>query len=313
MLNRNVSTQKRAAFTLVELLVVIAIIGILVGLLLPAVQSAREAARRMQCGNNLKQLGLAMHNYHDVYNSLPYGANAGWGHDWTAFILPQIEQTPLYDTIPTPFNDSGAWTGTDARSLALIALAQTAVPAFHCPSQIGPANEAKDVNGLANRAINNYLACAGGNAETDNNGAGGMDSSNGMFMASLFTSSNPIPPRKFRDVIDGLSNTVMIGESQYMLDSDKGCNICDRFLFYHMNYDSGSGSDFSESLGSTFYRINSKEVNNTERELSYSSYHPGGAQVALGDGSTRFVSETVDLATWQALGSRDGGETIGDY
>lgn len=303
----------RNGFTLVELLVVIAIIGILVGLLLPAVQAAREAARRMQCSNNLKQLGLAMHNYHDTYDSLPYGASAGWGHDWTAFILPQIEQTPLYDSIPTPFNDSGAWTGTDARSLGLIALAQTHVPAFRCPSQVGPTHEASDVNGLANRAINNYLACAGGNAETDNNGAGGMDSSNGLFLASLFTSSNPLPPRKFRDATDGLSSTVLIGESQYMLDAAQGCNICDRFLFYHMNYDSGSGSDFSESLGSTFFKINSDQTNNQERELSYSSYHPGGAQIALADGSARFVSETIDLATWQALGSRDFGETIGEY
>src|SRR3990172_8333364 len=117
--------------------VVLVVGGILVALLLPAVQAAREAARRMQCSNNLKQHGIGMHNYHDTYTSLPYGVNAGWGHSWTAFVLPQLEQSPLYDTIPTPFNDSGSWTGTDARSLALIALARTYVPTFRCPSQPG--------------------------------------------------------------------------------------------------------------------------------------------------------------------------------
>ncbi len=308
--NRNT----RAAFTLVELLVVIAIIGILVALLLPAVQAAREAARRMQCSNNLKQLGLAMHNYHDVFNSLPYGASAGWGHDWAAFILPQIEQTPLYETIPTPFNDSGAWTGTDARSLALIALARTHVPAFRCPSQVGPVNESKDVNGLTDRAIGNYVGCAGGDAQNDNLGVGGMDGSNGLLLASQFNGSfNTAPPKKLRDAIDGLSNTLLIGETVYLLDAARGCDICDRFLFYHMDFDSGNGNDFSEILGSSFYKINTDAVNNPERELSYSSYHPGGAQVVLGDGSTRFVAETIDLTTWRGLGSRDRGEVLGSY
>lgn len=312
--NPSIHQPTRRGFTLVELLVVIAIIGILVGLLLPAVQAAREAARRMECSNNLKQLGLAMHNYHDIYKSLPYGANGGWGHDWTAFILPQLEQTPLYDTIPIPFNDSGAWTGSDARSVALQALARTYVPAFRCPSQVGPTNESQSVNGLTDRAIGNYLGCAGGNALNDNIGTGGMNVSNGVLLVSQFNGSFVTkPPKKFRDITDGLSNTLLIAESQYMLDAAKGCNVCDRFLFYHMNYDSGNGSDYSESLGSTYYPINSKQTNNAERELSYSSYHPGGAQGVLCDGSTRFFAETIDVTTWRAIGSRDGGEVVSDY
>jgi prepilin-type N-terminal cleavage/methylation domain-containing protein len=303
----------RQGFTLVELLVVIAIIGILVALLLPAVQAAREAARRMECSNNLKQLGIGMHNYHDTYNSLPYGVNAGWGHSWTAFVLPQLEQSPLYDTIPTPFNDSGVWTGTDARSLALIALSRTYVPVFRCPSQPGPNNEPLNINGLTGRAVNNYLACAGGNARNDNRGANGMDRSNGLFLASIFTQNPTRPPFKFRDAIDGLSNTLLIGESQYELNLNRGCGICDRYVFYHMNADSGDGGDFSEVLGSTFYKINNQAVNTSERELAYSSYHPGGAMMVLADGSTQFAAETIDLTTWRGLCSRDGGEVLGEF
>ncbi len=299
-----------AAFTLVELLVVIAIIGVLVALLLPAVQAAREAARRMSCTNNMKQLGLAMHNHHDTYGELPPGVQAGWGHSWSLHVLPFIEQQAVFDLCPTPFNDSGAWTGTDARSLGLIALAQTPMPAFRCPSSGIDEREADDVNGLEDRATSNYLACAGGDAETDNNGATGMDTSNGMFLAKDYRVARPAKPKNFASVKDGLSNTVMIGEAEYLLDSDRGCNICDRFLYYHMNADSGAGSDFSEALGSTFYPMNSKEENNTAREISFASSHPGGINVTLGDGSVRFVAETIDINIWRAAGSRDLGETV---
>ncbi len=303
--------KPKSGFTLVELLVVIAIIGILVALLLPAVQSAREAARRMQCSNNLKQLGLAMHNYHDTYKSFPYGANARWGHSWPAHVLPFIEQNAVYELIPQPLNDSGWWGASDARSLGLIAIARTSVPVFRCPSQPGPSHEPQDVNGLTGRAIGNYLGNAGGDAQNDNATTDGMDRSNGVLLASLFygpRDSRTRPPFAFRDIIDGTSNSLLIAESIYLLDSAKGCNICDRYLFYHMNFDSGNGSDFSEILGSTFYQINTSAQNNSERECAYSSYHPGGAQGVLCDGSTRFVSETVDLAAWRAYGSRAGGE-----
>ena len=175
--------SQRSGFTLVELLVVIAIIGILVALLLPAVQAAREAARRMQCSNNLKQIALATHNYHDTYRSFPYGAHAGWGHSWTLFILPFMEQTTLYEVCPTPFNDRGAWTGGDVRSRGLQQLARTPSPMFKCPSQPGPLTESRNINGLTGRAINNYLGCAGGDATNDNRRAGGMDRSNGIYIA----------------------------------------------------------------------------------------------------------------------------------
>lgn len=301
--------HRRRGFTLVELLVVIAIIGILVALLLPAIQAAREAARRMQCTNHLKQIGLAIHNYHDTHQSFPYGVNAAWGQSWTTHILGHIEQTHLADIVP--WTDSGWWGATDANSLAFIELARAQIPAFRCPSQPGP--KTGNVNGLSGRFITNYLGNAGGDARNDNIGANGMDRSNGIFLACRFNVGNTRAPYAMRDVIDGTSTTLLVGESIHLLDSSKGCDICDRFSFYHMNADSGDGSDFSEVLGSTYYKINTDAVNNSERECAFSSKHPGGCNGVLADGSTRFVADSVDITIWRGLGSRDQGEAIGEY
>ena len=111
--------RHRRAITLVELLVVIAIVGTLVALLLPAVQGVREAGRRLQCQHHLRQIALAMHNYHDTHGSFPYGVNAGWGHSWSAHLLPYVEQTAVADQIP--WTEQGWWRGTDPRSRALAA------------------------------------------------------------------------------------------------------------------------------------------------------------------------------------------------
>lgn len=308
------SQKDRSGFTLIELLVVIAIIAVLVALLLPAVQQAREAARRSSCKNNLKQFGLAMHNFNDTYRELPHGVRRLWGQSWTWDVLPYLEQPAVYDIMPDdPLSDSGWWGGTDQRSLDLIEIVRTDVAVFHCPSQPGDSIESANINGLTGRVKNNYLANAG-NAQNDNTGANSMEQSDGMFTADHPATNPPVHPKRLDDVIDGLSNTLMMAESVYLLDAQQGCNICDRYLFYHMNADSGNGSDFSEALGSTFYKINSKATNNTERELSYSSYHTGGINALLGDGSVRFVSENIDLiSVWRAIGSIDGKEVVGEF
>ena len=300
--------RRKRGFTLVELLVVIAIIGILVALLLPAIQAAREAARRMQCTNHLKQIGLANHNYHDTYRRFPYGVNAAWGHSWTTHILGHIEQTGLAEIVP--WTDSGWWGANDANSQAFKQLARAQISTFRCPSQPGP--KTGDVNGLSGRFITNYLGNAGGNARHDNRGSNGMDRSNGIFLACRFNVSNTRAPYGIPDVTDGTSTTLLVGESIHLLDG-VNCNICDRFSFYHMNADSGSGSDFSEVLGSTFYKINTQAINNSERECAFSSMHPGGCNGVLADGSTRFFADSIDITTWRGLGSRNGGETIGEF
>ena len=306
------SDRAKRGFTLVELLVVIAIIGILIGMLLPAVQMVREAARRTSCSNNVRQLALAVHNFESANQDLPYGAYGGWGHAWSGEVLPFIEQKALFDQIPFPWNDSGWYGGTDARSLALVATMQSYVPTFFCPSHPDPKRDPRNINGVTNRAISTYLACAGGDAQHDNLGADGMELSNGMFNAVRFTGvPSPRPRKTFGDVVDGLSNTVMFGEATHLNDEPF---LADRFLFFHPNMDSGSGFDFSEALGSTYYPINRTDqtLNGDEAECSYSSFHPVGINVALGDGSVRFVSETIDLAIWRAAGSINGGETLGD-
>ncbi|GAA4424577.1 DUF1559 domain-containing protein [Bremerella cremea] len=302
-------TARRRGFTLVELLVVIAIIGILIALLLPAVQQAREAARRSQCKNNLKQLGLAMHMYHDTYQSFPIGIQAAWGGSWSWSILPFIEQQALFDVMPNPVNDSGSFGGSDARSEQLRQLVRTPIATYFCPSQVDGPIEGTDVNGLTLRAKTNYLANAGGNATNDNLGSGGMDVSNGLFHAVRMNTSSPTGKVfAFRDVKDGLSSTLLIGEAYYKLDDD--CNVCDHFLFFHSNADSGNGSDFSETLGSTYDSINSKSTDGDVLERSYGSFHPGGANIVLADGSTQFVAETIDVEIWRGAGSRKGKEVI---
>ncbi|MEM9940013.1 MAG: DUF1559 domain-containing protein [Planctomycetota bacterium] len=311
MKNRN---SFRSAFTLVELLVVIAIIGILIGMLLPAVQQVREAARRTTCLNNLKQLGLAAHNHHDTYEYLPPGARAGWGHSWTLDILPYMDSNNLYQVSAKPWSDDGWWAGTDDRSVQLVALAQTPVPTFRCPTNPSPETEGRNINGIEGRAINHYLACAGGDAESDNRTGMGMATSNGMFLAVEHRTADVRPGLNFRHNLDGQSNTLYISEAEYGLDPNQGTSISDRFLFYHPNFDSGLGSDFSEVLGSTFYPPNNfSEMNNVAREIAFNSFHPGGVNGFMGDGSTRFFDENINLEIWQGLGSRRGGETLGDF
>ena len=317
--------RRKLGFTLVELLVVIAVVGILIALLLPAVQAAREAARRSQCGNNLKHIGLAMHNYHDTHKSLPFGALAGWGHGWHLFILPFLEQQAVYDLCPQPFDDRGDWSGTDPRGLALIAIARQPIDAYKCPSDPMGIREPRDINGLTNRAVGSYLGSAGGNAKSDS--IGEMQDGNGVLRPARFNinhaTSKPRNPVRFASIIDGMTGTLLVAESPYSVDSGAipECTYCDRFYHYHVEFDLGDGSDFSENMGSAYYPINlafSKDLtthpkNSSGRVCAFGSWHPGGCNSVLCDGSVRFVSESIELTIWQAVGSRNGRETPGNW
>ena len=230
------SPCRRSAFTLVELLVVIAIIGILVSLLLPAVQSAREAARRIECTNNQKQISLALHQYHDTYRSFPPGALAGWGHSWPAHILPFVEQANLGERVP--WTDEGNWVDTDQNSQTLQEMARVHLKIYRCPSQPGP--DTSDYI-FKERYINNYLGNSGSDATHDNLDYSGattdMRQSNGVLLVDACWEEG-INAGGMEDILHGTTNTFLIGEAIHM-DSAPGCTFCHRFYNYHPWFDSG--------------------------------------------------------------------------
>ncbi len=334
-------SHPRRGFTLVELLVVIAIIGVLVGLLLPAVQAAREAARRVQCQNNLKQLSLAVHNYESTYGRMPWGAKGGWGFSWTTDILPNLEQNALAAMVP--YGEPGNGVTSSPESRAMETLATTPLSVFRCPSQYGPDELILPGDRIIGRALNSYVGNGGGNVVVDQySGPGpdpsklylyapppepvGFDGGDGVFLATNFchqTLGSPTPcdnrPQwqglKFTDVLDGLSNTCLIAETWY--PPEGVCVDCDHYSLYHPDIDGTSnpnGTDFSEALGTLFYDFNPKDLESLSTvepdrlELSLGSFHIGGIHMTLCDGSVKFVTDSIDEKTRWAVGSRNGRE-----
>jgi prepilin-type N-terminal cleavage/methylation domain-containing protein len=291
-------SRTRRGFTLVELLVVIAIIGILVALLLPAVQAAREAARRMSCGNNLKQLGLACHNYHDTYKKLPSGtlvkrnANGGiipsvnqWG--WGALILPFMEQSPLHDQLDV----GNVAMEVGNQTAAYRDLMRQPIASYRCPSDVGP-----ELNTLRDRfpysAGNNTPALAttnyaGVNSAWANSNTGGRLQERGCFREEI--------ARAFRDITDGTSNVLMIGERKWRMKTTTGrqYTIGAALVF---GVRSGRNPGLKHDVyGSVRVKLNANNdaVRGTTRQ-GYSSEHPGTVQFVLADGSVRGISETID-------------------
>jgi prepilin-type N-terminal cleavage/methylation domain-containing protein len=306
--NRNLSRiSKKSGFTLVELLVVIAIIAILVGLLLPAVQAARGAARRMQCSNNLKQIGLAMHTYATGHGVLPFGWN-DHGTAWSAMVLPAIEQQNLYDSLIFDEN-AGNWSSAPNEDACGVVLTT-----FRCPSMSQPVH--LNNSGIPLRVPSSYRGCASSTATSDGStgmvpGTTPMKDSNqdGMLYGCSSVS--------FASVRDGLTNTIMIGESYTDNDFSQDGQSMDYWYLGSPQVDpyncdgSGTGGEFTEFCGSTYAAINSildASTSGNIKEISFGSYHPGGALFCLGDGSVHFLSDSIDLTLYRALGSRSGGE-----
>ncbi len=315
------SKVARCAFTLVELLVVIAIIGILIGLLLPAVQQVREAARRTQCANNLKQQMLAALSYEDAQGEFPPGFTHPSQTMWSAYILPFVEQGNLYNTIDI----NGPWTSGDGGTAANVAALGTYIPLFQCPSSGIPRSQF-DPFVDSERVPCCYLACCSGLLDRESGelpwaGMAADDiypESDGMF----FMNSKTL----HASVKDGLSNTVMIGESlpdQDQFDVDLGGNVqkVDHWYIgsrefglypYISGYDS---NEVSECLGSTAVRINSLKIVDApadHKELSFGSAHAQGANIGFGDAHVKYISETIDPVIWSAVGSRNNGEVTGE-
>ena len=312
------AVEKRG-FTLVELLVVIAIIGILIGLLLPAVQMVREAGRRIQCANQLKQQVLAMLNYEDAHKNLPPGFNSPGMTMWSGFILPQIEMNTLYEKIDI----NGPWSNFTATSPDNPAALSVHIALFQCPSanidrvQYDPLVDAERVPCC-------YLACASGlnNRESGAKPWCGMDEFNGLPASDGIFYQNS--ETRLAEITDGLSNTVMIGETlpdQTLFNDDYSGNpqkvdhwyIGSGELATYTEIGAFNSAECSECLGSTACPINSiKDLNSpaNDKELSFGSEHPQGTNVGFADGHIRFVNDQIDAATWSALGSRQNGEAI---
>lgn len=297
---------RRPGFTLVELLVVIAIIGILVALLLPAVQQARATARRLQCTNNLKQIGLALHNYHGVHRKFPFG-QGGTGNRYSALsqLLPFVEQTPLYDRIDfsrvvnDPVND-------EARL--------TEIPGFRCPSDMS-GNPQPQAGGAVN-----YYGNKGSSIlwqAPDQNGMffvqrciGFQDITDGTshtaaFSERLLTDGNNGVSSPASDVFLGVGNPNTQDEAVQMCYAVDVTNLAFQFpVFMGAPWMNGQHNylhvDVPNHRSCGFYP--------TKATMPPSSRHPGGVNVVFGDGGVRFVAETIDVRIWRALGTRDGQE-----
>jgi len=294
--------RRRRGFTLIELLVVIAIIAILIALLLPAVQQAREAARRTANRNNLKQIGIALHNYHETHGTFPPGwigvtqgsphVEGPSGFGWGAFLLPQLEQKPLYDNL----NFSQPLLAP-ANAIAL----NTSLPVFRNPND--PSEEFWTINSestgapLAKLPSANYIGNFGTLELEDCEGLapGNTCRGNGMFHHNSSV--------RFRDVIDGTSNTYHVGERKTRTD------VSPEWHSTWVGVVPEGEEAFARILG-----VADHTVNYVGGHLDdFSSYHSGGAFFLFVDGRVRFISENMNITVHQALATRAGKEVANDY
>lgn len=301
----------RRGFTLIELLVVIAIIAILVAILLPAVQQAREAARRSQCKNNLKQIGLAMHNYLDIHNTLP----PGWimvengvpephegenGAGWATQLLPQLEEQNLWEQfdsnvgIHEPEND---------------AFRLTTLEKFRCPSDPSPERwtifeEDDPTVALADLPTSNYVGVYGTEEFPGHSHGGGApvhSGDEGVGDGALYLNS----VTRMRDFIDGPSNTLLVGERKTNTSDDADPH-------WHSTW-VGVVPDGEESLARVL-GIADHTPNHPDAHFDdFSSQHTGGVNFVMGDGAVRFIGESIDHDLYQGLMTLQGNELIGAF
>ena len=339
--------RNRKGFTLVELLVVIAIIGILIALLLPAVQQAREAARRMQCTNNLKQLGLTLHNHHDTFGYMPPLRDIGGGHrnrrNGFISLLPFLEQNSTYELFTVNLN-TNPWDNNDMYKLMSFS-------GFKCPSSTPPKNPRHGA-----KTYRNYHMNLGDQLRSRD---GQMNTTRGLFQKGKIKNNQVTNKLNFASITDGLSNTMAFSErialtsadrpslgafAQASLDANSSPSTCTDVLTASAGFQ-GKIEDSRWADGRAAYSgffaaappnsascdgdNGSGNIHDGQWALpGASSLHPGGVMVALGDGAVKFVSDTVDAGNqaaifkdvtgispygvWGAMGSRNGGEVISE-
>lgn len=301
--------HRRLAFTLVELLVVIAIIGILVALLLPAVQAAREAARRTQCTNHLKQIGLALQNYHDTNGMLPCGGFQETELSWHVSILPFIEQGPLFDQFKFT---TGPYTETGKAELA-----KNKIGGYLCPSSVRP--NATDAAYTAYWTTHYYGVMGpkgtnptngqpyDGNFQPTIAGSACAESAHGGLSNQGMLRTNQV--RNFRDATDGTSNTLVLGEKSWHVNG-KGSDY-ERYRIWTRGSTGVSGSCWACGVKNITKAINS-DYSTLFNDMSMGSDHPAGCNFGRLDGSVSFLSENISFPTYLSLASRDGGETTAE-
>ena len=316
--------REKLGFTLIELLVVIAIIGVLVGLLLPAVQAAREAARRMQCSNNLKQIGLAIHNYHDTFGRFPrtghtnktFGTtNPDHKGSWMVGMLPFIEQTAIWEQLDFDGNTEHESVTTDGQFIHSVV-----IPSFICPSDdhegvwIDGAAHNPSTNGQT-RALSNYSGSMGsqenGPCGTHNNYFGNgpikrADTLDGREISGVI--GHMRWSARFRDIADGTSNTIAVGEVR----PDCEAHLRDGWMSINSVYTgTGIAINFNTCEGSPTAGTGCNQHSGQwGASQGFKSNHPGGAMFVLCDGSVKFLTESLDMITFQSLGDRRDGLTI---
>ena len=315
----------RKGFTLVELLVVIAIIGILVALLLPAIQAAREAGRRIQCANHSKQLALSLHNYHDVQLSLPISftgngtaSESDWGKGWIVGVLPFMEQDVLYSQIR--FDLSERTQGNNSNQL----VSKSVIKALLCPSDGN--NGRGKMSGRANLAggnaaygtaygITNYKACAGANwawssaggQQTEDvqpapvPGSGqGLDEGNGIICRNA--GNNQAMWHDLAFITDGTANTFAVGECV-----PAWCTHTSWYNWNHTTATCGIPLNYRPQVVRDGVKTMEQQAGNWPDNYSFFSRHPNGANFGLCDGAVKFVPDSVDFQVYKRMATAAGG------
>ncbi len=330
------SSRSRGGFTLIELLVVIAIIAILIALLLPAVQQAREAARRTQCKNQMKQLGLALHNYHDTLRVFPMGTQRDGRPNWRVFILPYLDQAPLYNKLAingagffahSPSGPPWGFSGNEV-------LRGLTINVYRCPSSINESFTNASGNSRESMTVH-YVGVSGATPDP----AGRTNVCTGDFFDAGTSSSCkngllvPFESKGIRDCTDGTSNTIIVAEqsgrvnnadmSSNPLGAWHGIGNCpatwDANTTLPMTTSQGfayPGGISTVRFAPNAYRISGAPVQaGTQYSFNtvVNSQHTGGVHVLMTDGAVRFVADAINLDTFRRLCVRDDGQVIGEF
>jgi len=321
---------------LIELLVVIAIIAILIALLLPAVQQAREAARRTQCRNHMKQFGLALHNYHDTLNVFPMAVGEHGRPNWRVFILPYLDQAPLYNTLAingagfyshSPAPDANGQAGFSGNTV----LRNLVIPVYNCPSSVN-ANFANASTLSYNSMTVHYVGVSGATPDP----AGRVNVCTGDFNNSSASSCRngllpPFESKRIRDCTDGTSNTAILAEQSGRVNNrDISCNPLGAWhgvanapwaATTPLPFTASQGGTYPSGITTVRYSPNAFKVSGAPSQAAtqfsfntvINSEHVGGVHVLMADGAVRFISDNLNFTVLTQLCVCDDGQVIGEY